>query len=255
MYCDQCSPTLTNCTFEENSAVIAGGGTYFVNGSPTLNGCTFKGNWVEDVNILGGDVGGGGMCCYDSNSTLINCTFIANSAKRMSLGGGGGMYWRDSSTTLTNCTFIANSVDGGFLQSGGGIFCAYSSSATLINCTFIANSVVGVEVPAGGGMYCGGCSATLTSCTFIANSAKWCSAIVSDSSEYLMLKDSLICGNYSDWGIDIINKGYIDKGGNIISDVCPPMKPAGGYMGDLNGDGKVDFEDMAVLANNWLKGI
>ena len=63
------SPTLTNCTFTENTGTSGGGGMSNISSSPTLTNCTFTEN------------SGGGMSNSSSSSPkLINCTFTANTA-------------------------------------------------------------------------------------------------------------------------------------------------------------------------------
>jgi parallel beta-helix repeat protein len=175
------SPTLTNCTFEGNSADYSGGGMYsVVNSSPTLTGCTFTDNQAGS---------GGGMYNDDSSPTLTNCTFEGNSSwwygggmrnafsssptltdcafTDNSASYGGGMSNDDySSPTLTNCTFTGNSVDDGDNE-GGGMHNENNSSPTLTGCTFTDNSAN----YRGGGMYCSGESPTLENCTFEGNSA------------------------------------------------------------------------------------
>jgi len=100
------NPTLTNCTFTENSAGAYGGGMYNDSSSPTLTNCTFTGNSAYYY--------GGGMHnrAY-SSPTLTNCTFTENSASY----SGGGIYSYDSSPTLTNCILWANSDSGGMDES------------------------------------------------------------------------------------------------------------------------------------------
>ncbi|WP_373331263.1 right-handed parallel beta-helix repeat-containing protein [Salmonirosea aquatica] len=84
MYNTSSSPTLTNCSFLNNSANEIGGGIFNDFGSnPTLTNCSFLNNSAYL---------GGGMCNFNSNSpTLTNCSFLNNSADR-----AGGAY-----TTLT----------------------------------------------------------------------------------------------------------------------------------------------------------
>jgi parallel beta-helix repeat protein len=115
MYNDSGSPTLTNCTFSDNSAYYYGGGMYNDSGSPTLTNCTFSGNSADY---------GGGMYNYGDSPTLTNCTFSGNSADYY----GGGMYnYAGSNPAITNCTFSRNSADY-----GGGMY--NFGSATLSNC-------------------------------------------------------------------------------------------------------------------------
>jgi len=75
---------------------------------------------------------GGGMYNYSGSPTIINCTFIANSAS----GDGGGMFnGGQSNLTLTGCTFRGNSS----IYEGGAIS-NRTSSPTITNCNFIDNS-------------------------------------------------------------------------------------------------------------------
>jgi len=150
MYNDAGSPTVTNCTFRQNSANWSGGGMHSWNKSrPTLINCTFT---------LNSAYLGGGMCNNNSDPTLINCIFRANSVDR----NGGGMDNSYSSPTLSNCTFIANSA-----YNGGGMVNSIESSPILTNCTFSGNSA-----DSGGGIYnYYHTNPTLNNCTFSENSA------------------------------------------------------------------------------------
>jgi len=159
MYNEQSSPALTNCTFSGNSAGPngAGGGMYNAKGStPILTDCTFSGNSAY---------GGGGMCNSDSHPILNNCTFSGNTV----IGQGGGVYNRNhSSPELSNCTFADNSA-----KTGGGMRNSNSSNPVLIDCTFTGNSVEGT-FSGGGGMYNWGSSTPmLTNCVFSVNSASY----------------------------------------------------------------------------------
>ena len=79
---DASSPTLTNCTFTNNTASGYGGGMYnYSNSNPTVTGCTFTNNTA-------GRSGGGMNNHDDSSPTLTNCTFTNNTASDY----GGGMY-------------------------------------------------------------------------------------------------------------------------------------------------------------------
>lgn len=90
------SPTLLNCVFIGNQAVI-GGGMWNDNSSPTLINCVFTGNWA---------LGGGGMENSNSAPSLVTCTFTSNVASEGYAGGmensGGSM------PTLTNCIVYGN---------------------------------------------------------------------------------------------------------------------------------------------------
>jgi len=127
------SPTVTNCSFSDNTA-SAGGGMYNSGDSnPTVTDCTFQGNTAVD--------GGGGMFSFDSSPTVSYCTFTGNSAFI-----GGGMYnvGFTSSPSVIYSVFELNSAS----TNGGGIVNVLASTL-VTGCIFEANSASG----AGGGMY------------------------------------------------------------------------------------------------------
>jgi len=100
MYNESCSPTVSNCTFRDNSTGSSGGGMYNFNASPTVTNCLFADNWARRH--------GGGMSNYYSWPTVVNCTFVGNEAKF-----GGGICSRNAAflSTITNCILWANSPD------------------------------------------------------------------------------------------------------------------------------------------------
>ncbi len=143
------SPTVTNCTFEGNSATSLGGGMLNRHGSsPTVINCAFSGN-------SGGN--GGGMYNLHVSPTVTGCTFSDNSA-----AFGGGMYNNGGSPTVTNCTFDGNTA----ISSGGGGMLNSGSSPTVNSCIFSGNMADG-----GGGMQNAGGSPTVINCTFSGNLA------------------------------------------------------------------------------------
>jgi parallel beta-helix repeat protein len=143
------SLTLTDCSFQGNSASF-GGGIYNAFSSPTINNFSLQGNSSTTA--------GGGIFNTSSSPTLTNCSFQGNSAT----SSGGGIYNASSSSpTFTNCSFQGNSAT----SSGGGIYNA-SSSPTLTNCSFQGNSTSNL----GGGIYNASSSPTLTNCSLQGNS-------------------------------------------------------------------------------------
>ncbi len=101
------SATVTNCTFNSNTAVNSGGGMSNAASSPTVTNCTFSENSAS--------VGGGGMSNGGNSSpTVTNCTFRGNTA----INGGGMLNIADlaSSPTVTNCILWGdspNEISGG----------------------------------------------------------------------------------------------------------------------------------------------
>ena len=140
MYNDQSSPTLTNCTFNGNTA-RSGGGMYNIQCSPTLTNCTFFRNTARS--------GGGMSNSVLSSPTVTNCTFSNNQATTV---GGGMSNFELSSPTVTNCTFNGNT--------RGGMYNFNGPSPTVTNCIFFDNDT---------GMSNASAWPTVTNCTFIGN--------------------------------------------------------------------------------------
>jgi probable HAF family extracellular repeat protein/predicted outer membrane repeat protein len=94
MYIASSAPTVTNCTFLNNSAGQNGGGAiHSWNASPLFTNCIFAHN-------NGGSNGGGAIFNWDCpDVTILHCTFSNNNGGS---GGGGAIYNNNSSTTVTN---------------------------------------------------------------------------------------------------------------------------------------------------------
>jgi hypothetical protein len=102
VYCDQSSPTLSDCIISANRATNSGGGVgcYGLDSRPTLTNCVIAGNSSPS---------GAGVSCGSSGSpTLINCTIWGNTSDR-GHGRGGGLYCVTSAEpVLSNCILWAN---------------------------------------------------------------------------------------------------------------------------------------------------
>lgn len=162
---NQCSPTIRNCLFANNSAE-QGGAVYNLgtNGgvsSPTFTNCVFLEN--RAFSTFGGavhnDATGG-----TSSPTFTNCRFIAN--RSGDRGGAIAVAASSNSGTsnpvLTNCVFSQNTADyGGAISVSGGV----TSSLTLLNSVFTGN----VATTYGGAIHIRNSSGTintiLTNCT------------------------------------------------------------------------------------------
>jgi len=154
MYNAGSSPTVINCTFSGNDAGGRGGGMYNANSSATVTNCTFSDNTAEQ---------GGGMYNVQSSPAVTNCTFSGNSNANYT--AGGGMVNEDSSPTVTGCSFFNNSA-GTF---GGGMYNHSNSSPLVTSCIFSGNSAGHSSGEGGGGMSNLGSSPTVTNCIFSEN--------------------------------------------------------------------------------------
>jgi hypothetical protein len=153
------SLTVTNSTFENNSATIStgpnnGGGAIYSDGSiETLTNDTFRNNSAQ---ITAGGVnpqlnGGGANYQDGSGLTVTGSTFSGNSVSitgASATSGGGALFHQGSDMfTLTNSTFTGNSASplgAGAATGGGGILTNSPAQMTILNDTLDANSTSGV---------------------------------------------------------------------------------------------------------------
>jgi uncharacterized repeat protein (TIGR02543 family) len=97
MYNEDCSPTISNCTFVGNIAVNGGGIYNASSSSPALTNCTFYNNTAT---TNGGGIYNTSTFLLISSPVLTNCTFYNNTATTY----GGGIHNESlSSSTITNC--------------------------------------------------------------------------------------------------------------------------------------------------------
>ena len=174
IYCQQSSPTITNCTITNNMAIGAdqqyipppridcGGGIYCEQAAPTITDCLIASNWSCQF-------GGGIYCSAGSAPKLVNCIIAGNSAVE-----GGGIYFRDcsqTSPTITDSAFIANAAGAMGSSPVGGLgggMCNYNSSPILTRCEFRYNWAA----TEGAGIFNSSGSLILTNCILSGNSAE-----------------------------------------------------------------------------------
>jgi len=130
IYCNDSSPTVSNCEITGNSAEKGGGVYCDDSASPSFTDCIIAGNEATSD-------GGGIYSNSNSSPSFRDCVIADNSAT----GDGGGVFCDNASPSvrLTNCLIIDNSSGG----DGGGVFCD-SASPDIINCTFSGNVAAGL---------------------------------------------------------------------------------------------------------------
>jgi hypothetical protein len=234
MYNLHSSPTVTNCTFNNNYvrssnsppySYALGGGMCNFYGSPTVTHCTFNNNgaFTSPVDHPGL---GGGMYNYYSSTSVTDCEFGGNTAD-----AGGGMYNENSNPTVTNCTFSGNVA----WYAGGGM-CDVYSGPTLTNCTFSGNTILS-PYPGGGGMYDEISSPTLTDCILWSNSPD---QLCNDTSSPT-IRFSDVQGGLPD--------GTVDGGGNLDLDPIFVREPDPGPDGRWDGVDD-DYGDLRLRAGS-----
>jgi parallel beta-helix repeat protein len=264
--------TVINCTITNNTADYYGGGISCISSSTTIIGCTISGN------VAGFD--GGGIFSGDSsNPNILNCIIINNHATVK--GGGINCFFRGVANVI-NCTIAGNSAE----DIGGAVSCS-KSSINITNSILWANSAdVGTQLALydkgiASIAYCdlqGGQAEISDPCQFLV----WGSGNI-DSDPcfgtfnpngdpnlwdfHLQSTTGRWYPNNSTWVIDTNLSPCIDAG-DPNSDWTAEPWPNGkrinmgayggtaqasksGNIADFDINGKVDFIDFALFAEQW----
>jgi predicted outer membrane repeat protein len=232
------TPIVRNCVFSGNNATDRGGGLYMERCSPQISNCLFTDNTATGWNGFGGGI----SVWQVPNLAITNCRFINNTAPNMNAFGGGlGIY--GTKAVIEDCLFYGNTSG----HSAGGVCIHAWSTVSLINCE-IENNTTRF---AGGGIYVyNNYAVTMNNCSVTDNALTepYGGAGIVCHDDSLDLQSSFVMSNSPDQ----IMGDYTDKGNNCIDTVY--THPKAKVKGDLNGDGKVDFHDLQIVADNWLHG-
>jgi hypothetical protein len=163
IYDDGGNVTITNSTFEDNSAVCLesgralGGAIYVGGGSFSLTNCVLQHNVAEDSS--GGNfcvLQGGAIYQAGGDATIRNTVFLFNRCdgnEVVDVAQGGAIYQAAGTLSVTNSTFNLDEADGAVGQ-GGAIYIA-SGSLTIQNSAFVQDRAVR-PVGQGGAIYIAG---------------------------------------------------------------------------------------------------
>jgi len=129
IYCEESSPTITNCVIIDNGSYKRGGGICYLRspGTPEISNCRIEENSASD--------GGGGIYCEDSSPKISNCTIVGNYTGLR--GGGVSFVLSPSDAEISNCRIEENTAG----EAGGGIYCE-DSGPKISNCTIVGNESV-----------------------------------------------------------------------------------------------------------------
>ncbi|MHC4703668.1 MAG: right-handed parallel beta-helix repeat-containing protein, partial [Planctomycetota bacterium] len=210
-------------------------------GSPQIIDCTFIANSAR--------FHGGAIYNYHSSPTLLNCAFIGNS------GRGGGVYSYQSHPILVNCAFTANSGEGmrnvrsnpiltdcTFTENVDIAMSCDDSDPNLIGCVFIRNS----GGRHGGAMYCRSSNPILTECTFIENSADYSGGAVYFSGGNPVLNNCTFIDNSAAYGGAMHNAG----GNPILNNCTLTGNSARDYGGAIYNTGDLVTLNNCILNEN-----
>ncbi|MGA1871120.1 MAG: right-handed parallel beta-helix repeat-containing protein, partial [bacterium] len=117
-----------------------------INGSNTDTVVTFcsheeRSSVLEGFTLTNGNGEyGGGIACYSSSPTILNCSIYFNTSRRK----GGGIFCGMSSMLLVSSVIYGNSAS----EEGGGFACMWDSEPDIVNVTIVNN-----QAQKGGGVY------------------------------------------------------------------------------------------------------
>ncbi len=197
IFCQDSSPTITNCAIVGNTAVAGAGVSADLESRLTISDCVITANAT-----LGGNGTGAGMYLL-GGATITDCTVSGNSAT----GQTGGIFLFDPAGTsiISGCT-ISNNIGRGikFTSAGtiadcvitgnvsltlnGGAGIQATAEVTIENCLISGNDCT---TGSGGGIRSSDPDATIANCTITNNSAKLGGGISGDGT----IANCLIAGN------------------------------------------------------------
>ena len=207
---------------------------------------------LERLRFVNGNAqSGGGLYCYASSPTVIDCWFEDNNAS----SAGGGIYSRYGTPSVTGTMFMGNTSQ----YSGGGMVLENAPDQAIVDdCVFDSN----ISTWGGGGIGIYSCNITVTDSQFLNNTGRYgggvnyygsanrFSGFVRDctiknntatysgsagggmqagNESHLEVHDSVICGNVPTavWGVSTASSG------NCLANSCD----------DADGDGTPDVCD------------
>lgn len=226
--------TLANTAFLRNSAIDDGGGI-------ENDGVLIVNSSLFDTNMAGND---GGAINNGSQLLLDSSTLLNNEAA----DSGGGIY-NEAGTTLTMTHSL---VSGNSAADNGGGVRVFSGTATIANSTLSGNTAVND----GGGLGLSAANAQLNNVTLYQNSALVGAGVHLEPDAALTMRNSIIAGSLN--GADCLSQGTLTMPApNLIQDSsCAPaisgnplLEPLADNGGDtqthalINGSPAIDAGD------------
>ena len=207
------SASITDCTFEGNSAFNRGGGIYFVGTTLTLTNCDFINNAAQgQPSTFGGSV----ALLFVAKAVISQCAFLGNHTD----GKGGGISMEAGvDLHLVDCLFSGNTAAGG----SGGAMDIVSANTRIANCTFYGNTS-GIN---GGGIAATNATPRITNCILWDNSPQQVSHTGSGALE---ITYSDVQGGFAGSTNINVNPNFIDPNGadNILGTADDDLRVASG---------------------------
>ncbi len=217
---------VTNCTVNDNTAALEGGGLW--NGTGTM---TVSGGWIDGNTAAGAMANEGGGGLFNAGGTLVvqDSCVITNNMATGAAGSGGGIL-NDLGVLSVFDSEISGNVS---VRAGGGIEDNSMAGNTLVltNVTLSGNSTAASPGNGGGLHITGPGNSMITGCTVTDNTAA--------------LEGG---GLWNGTGTMTVSGGWID--GNTAAGA---MANEGGG-GLFNAGGTLVVQDSCVITNNMATG-
>ena len=183
--------TVSNSTFDSNSANRAGGAIELIDGTLDFNNSVMSNN---DVNGTAGTPAPGNGGGFHVTGTTGTISFVASTITGNSAANEGGGLWNQNGTTMnvSNSTIDSNSSD-----EGAGIYNNTGSITTVMTSTISGNTAT----TSGGGLTNNGASLDLNAVTVAQNSAATGGGI--DAVNSVSLKNTIVALNTAASGTDV----------------------------------------------------
>jgi hypothetical protein len=227
--CSNASPVITDCNFRSNVCLDWTGGAIMCtdSGSPTISGCTFEENSATSQSPSQPAMGGAIAVLDPSAPVITECVFVANTAT----AGGAIWYFPLTTVVVMDCVFSQN-----VAEDGGAISCRFDlgpvmygfgksgDQTSVSGCTFDSNIAI-----RGGALHLANWDEILvTGCTLYGNIADQGSGIYAD--DFVIAVERTIVSFGGDGEAVYAHGGELD---NDITLSCCDLY--GNYGGDWVG--------------------
>ena len=232
---NDCSPTISNCTFNNNRASLGvglgyGGAICVVGGQPVIESCIFTSNTATK---------GGAVALFDDARISLNqCEFDMNICSDGAISNTGGALHVENSTL----DMVGGHISEGFMAyEGSGIY-ALNSSLNLEDVVFYQNQAVGsggavmvsggfltasgnqfignTSGGSGGGVYCNETELAITNSHFLSNESGILGGGIGAMSASGKIENCLFQQNTSgtSGGLMVVASGDFQVRNNIVMD-------------------------------------
>ena len=191
------SPTVVNCTVENNSSTGNGGGGMIGGGSTAIfDSCVIQNNTASQF-------GGGVFISQGSRPTFTNCTIQGNvSGTTSNIGSGGGVHLQDASATVLSSRIVNNraSLAAGGIMAFGPFGSSFGESTLTVEDSDVSNNTAArfaaSDGPAeGGGIHVEGNTVGVIRRSTIRNNVANTGGGLNSYRARYIIEDSIIDGN------------------------------------------------------------